>query len=550
VIKKLRIVLAAVHFEPGPDAVPLGAASVAAALKQAFRDAVEVVLAESFAAAGPEALVREISEKAADAVGFSLYSWNREVCAAAAKMLRRDPVNKGLFVFCGGPDASARSGGLLVSQGGFFDSVVKGEGEEQAVWLIRERFPWVENVTHSEKPEKQIGAVGLENLPSPWLDRTLSCQGLRGRGVLWELARGCPYCCAYCYESKGDRRVRYFGEHRIRRELELFICERPAYVFILDPTFNIDEKRGLRILDMIIEKSRAAGFMQPSRRNPIHWHFEIRGELVTKAQARRFALLGASLQIGLQSADADVCAHSGRSFDRKRFSAGIERLNREGVVFGIDLIYGLPRDTLKGFMRSLDYALSLRPNNIDLFRLSVLPGTALWDWAPNLGIRMNPSAPYEVEETTEFPAADLDTAEALSGAADVFYNRGRAVAWFTSAVKPLRMTPSVFLSRFMISQEYRSLTERAACDSLTVEKAQLQFLEACYRDAKKAQLVPALRDLVRYHGAWGRALAEGKKTKLSFTYNPEMILGAGVFDIEKFAASVKPCPGQLVVGPE
>jgi radical SAM superfamily enzyme YgiQ (UPF0313 family) len=527
----------------------LGAASVAAALKQAFGDAVEVAIAESFAAEGPEALARKIRGEAADAAGFSLYSWNREVCVAAAGMLRGDPANEGLFFFCGGPDASARSEGLLVSQGGFFDSVVKGEGEEQAVRLIRERFPGAGNGIHREKPEKQgEQGVGLESLPSPWLDGTLSCT--RNEGALWELARGCPYCCAYCYESKGDRRVRYFGEGRIRRELELFIRKRPAYVFILDPTFNIDGKRAIRILDMIIGKSKAAGFLRPRQGNPIHWHFEIRGELVTKAQARRFALLGASLQIGLQSADADVCAYSGRGLDRKRFGAGIEHLNREGVIFGIDLIYGLPRDTLKGFMRSLDYAFSLRPNNIDLFRLSVLPGTALWDRAPALGIRMNPSAPYEVEGTAEFPAADLDAAEALSKAADVFYNQGRAVAWFTGAIKPLRLPPSVFLSRFMISREYRSLRKRAACDSLAIEKAQLEFLEACYRDAKKTQLIPALRDLVRYHGAWGRALTEGKKTKLSFTYDPEMILGMSVFDIEKFAASARPSPGKLVVGPE
>jgi hypothetical protein len=102
----------------------------------------------------------------------------------------------------------------------------------------------------------------------------------------------------------------------------------------------------------------------------------------------------------------------------------------------------------------------------------------------------------------------------------------------------------------MVSREYRSLTERAAGDSLAVEKVQLQFLEACYREAKKTHLIPALRDLVRYHGAWGRALAEGKKTKLSFTYDSGMILGTAVFDIEKFAASARPSPGQLVVGPE
>jgi acetyl-CoA carboxylase biotin carboxylase subunit len=91
-------------------------------------------------------------------------------------------------------------------------------------------------------------------------------------------------------------------------------------------------------------------------------------------------------------------------------------LNKEDLSFGLDLIYGLPGDSLAGYRKSLDFALSLYPNNLDLFRLSVLPGTALRDRAEELGLKYQSEAPYEVISTPEFSAADLAAAETAAAA--------------------------------------------------------------------------------------------------------------------------------------
>jgi hypothetical protein len=69
---------------------------------------------------------------------------------------------------------------------------------------------------------------------------------------------------------------------------------------------------------------------------------------------------------------------------------------------------------------------------------------------------------------------------------------------------------------------------------------QLAFLEEWYRKAKKESLLPAVRDLIRFHGAWGRALAEGASTDITFTYHPDEVLGENALDLETFAAQVKP----------
>ena len=67
-----------------------------------------------------------------------------------------------------------------------------------------------------------------------------------------------------------------------------------------------------------------------------------------------------------------------RSFDRERFDHVCRLLNQYGITYGIDLIYALPGDSHETFVASLDYALSQRPNQLDIFPLSVLPGTELY----------------------------------------------------------------------------------------------------------------------------------------------------------------------------
>jgi radical SAM superfamily enzyme YgiQ (UPF0313 family) len=263
-----------------------------------------------------------------------------------------------------------------------------------------------------------------------------------------------------------------------------------------------------------------------------HWHFEVRGELLTREQARSFAALEASLQIGLQTADPKVAALIGRSFTKGPFASRIGLLNEEGAVFGLDLIYGLPGDSLDGYRRSLDFALSLYPNSLDMFRLAVLPGTALFDKAAEYGLASDRDAPYTVRSTPDFPADDMDKAEALSHAADLFYNRGRAVAWFNQALGPLRIKTSAFLEGF-------GGFAGSGAAGKGIEEAQLAWLERSYRKAKKEAALPALRDLVRFHGAWGRALAEGAATDLVFSYHPDELLGEQALDLEAFAASAR-----------
>jgi hypothetical protein len=179
--------------------------------------------------------------------------------------------------------------------------------------------------------------------------------------------------------------------------------------------------------------------------------------------------------------------------------------------------------------------LGLRPNHLDIFPLAVLPGTELALKASEYGIVSDPKPPYLVRRTPGLGDADFAEAAALAAACDLFYTRGRAVAWFAPALKPLRQKPSAFLGRFAVWLAGRDI----APSSIDIEKLQLVFLEETYRDKGLERLLPALLDIVRCHGAWGRAIADAASTTLDLSHDPDELMGPAALDLASFVRSVR-----------
>lgn len=530
------LVFVSIHCERGPDAVPLGAASVASFVQSEFP---RIQLLEAHIDESPSRIFNRLSQLCSSAVsskkraiGFSLYSWNRGLSKTVAELYKKE--YPGDLLFAGGPEVTARPDGLSISEGGPFSVLIQGEGESA---LKRILAAWASGM--DLEPSIQQGSVeDLSRLPSPWLSGLLegSLSSRKGSaGALWELTRGCPYGCTYCYESRGNRQLRSISEERFNQELDYFVTRKVPSVFVLDPTFNADNKRALTILDQLLDKGR-----------DIHWHFEVRAELLNRDQARRFAELGASLQIGLQTADPGVSARVGRPLNLAKFKQKIDILNEEGVVFGLDLMYGLPTDTLQGFMKSVDYAINLYPNHLDIFRLSVLPGTVLAEEARDYGMDYEPEPPYTLRSSASFSSQNLERAERLAHAVDFFYNKGRAVPWFNQVLYPLKKSPTQLFLLFADFMDAKKKPWDANLDPSyppSREALILEFLHGLFEKQKLHYLLPAVWDVVRFHGAWARALAEGISTTIDCNYDPDQLFGSGIQDLEEFCtlADMSPC---------
>lgn len=487
--------LVTIHAMPSPQAVPLAAASLKAYLDARKNPSfpISVSCAEFYSGTPLDEMVPAIIAATPDVVGFPVYVWNRVECCALAKKLRS--VSPGLTIIAGGSEATAAPASLLADAP--FDFLIVGEGELTLAEVldrlaasesIEEVAGIARNVDGKTLVTKRPSIPDLSILPSPWLAGLLDLH--IASGVVWQLSRGCSFGCDFCFDGMGDRKVRRYPLERLEAELEYVVARGTSQIFVLDSTFNQDVKRAKTLLTLITEKA-----------SHVHCHFEVRHELLDAEQARLFAGTTCSLQIGLQSADPEVAGDVGRKFDRTDFVKKISLLNEHGAIFGFDLIYGLPGDTIKRFRDGIDFALSLYPNHLDIFPLSVLPGTRVAARAESLGLKHLATPPYALLESPTFPLCDMKSASRLGAACDIFYSRGKAVAWFNGVLSALKMTSVPFLEEFagwLIEKTGREPEESEFSDE-EIWRLQRSFMSEIFDRSKVKRLLPLALDFVDYH---------------------------------------------------
>ena len=491
----MHINLVSIHPYPSPQSTPLANAFLKA---YALKSTISINLVVFFIGDDAATCAAQLTNSLPVAIGFSMYLWNRDLCCEIADELRR--VYPTAKLFCGGPEVTANP--ESVTRMGVFDFVIVGEGEEPFSSLCQtlavggdySQIPGV-RLPESVMTPPPAPILDLDSIPSPYLTGIIDTSTTPG--ILWQLSRGCSFTCDFCFDSRGVHGVRRFSLERVESELRHFAATGVSQIFVLDSTFNQDPKRAKKILRMI--KKNAPD---------IHFHFEVRNEFIDREMADLFAQIACSLQIGLQSADRAVLKQVGRSFNKADFTAKVGLLNESGAVFGFDLIFGLPGDTLAGFRNTLDYALSLYPNHLDIFPLAILPGTTLATRGKVLDMKWKSTPPYLVESTDSFTTEEMSTAANLATACDIFYTRGKAVAWFNAVIRVLGVKPSDLLHTFslwLVEQQGNNTKESDYSDE-EVWGLQKLFLEHVFNNKKNKRFLPLVIDLACYHHQYAAVL--------------------------------------------
>lgn len=528
---KSKVICTSLLVEKSPQALPLGAACIASAIKnnQLTKDIIQTQVLTFTLEDKNLALKNSDTEKAdyiyqalienkAEIVCFSTFVWNRNIFELTSKLLKA----KGIITIAGGPEVTAHPQELKKS----FDYLVSGEGEVKVPFLVKAI------INKEEIKSLPADTLSLEDLQSPYLDGSIDPAEFGG--ALWELARGCPFKCSYCYESKGEKKVRLFPMKRIEKELDLFAKKNIAQVFVLDPTYNINKDRAIKLIDLIAKKTPDT-----------FYYFEARAEYIDRQLARAFTKIPCALQIGLQSANEESLKLVNRPFNRKQFVKNINLLNQEGVIFGLDLIYGLPAETYKSFREGINFALSLYPNNLEIFCLSVLPGTDLFDRAKELKLIFEDKPPYHVINTDRFSAEDIKHAEELTLACNYFYNDGHAVPWFNTICQSLKIKSDLFLKRFYSYAKENKISLDCQTPHLEIEKNQIKFVNSLYQEKGLVKYIKAANDIIRFNGALSRKTECGKTQEIQLNYPVEYINSEFSLNLEFFVSNVKMKSGKI-----
>jgi hypothetical protein len=350
---------------------------------------------------GDQALVAEILARDPWLVGFTCYVWNIERTMWIAHRLRQQRPD--LRIVLGGPEITSDNHWVL--QEGTYDFAVIGEGEqtftEVLASLAADRVPIaVPGLYHAGSgiaPAFRTPMADLNQLGSPYLAGILDAAD--EQMLLLETTRGCIFKCKFCYYPKSYDGLYFLGRETILANLR-HAAERGAReVFLLDPTLNQRKDFGA-LLQTLTEGNPDRAFS---------YFGELRGEGITPQTA---ALLRQAnfieVEVGLQSIDRDAMHLMDRNNNLKAFERGVRAMAAEGIKVKVDLIIGLPGDTVESVRAGLHY---LKDRGLDddvqVFNLSILPGTDFRKEAAALGLKHQPRPPYYVLQTPTLSRGDL-----------------------------------------------------------------------------------------------------------------------------------------------
>ncbi len=349
-------------------------------------------------------IVESILQRDPWMVGFTCYLWNIDRTLWIARQLKA--VRPDLCIVLGGPEITIDN--AWVQQSGVIDYAVVGEGEQTFSELLRtllERpdgsgLPLIHGLWQADSPSIPLFRKPLPNLneiSSPYLEGILDAA--EEKLLLLETIRGCIFKCKFCYYPKSYDGLYFVSEEKVIANLRHARERGATEVVLLDPTLN--------------QRKDFDGFLKLlARENPgrqFKYFGELRAEGIKAETAKLLREANfTEVEIGLQSIDPAAQTLMDRKNNLKAFERGVECMLDAGLNVKVDLIIGLPGDTVASVRRGFEYlAQSELFTTVQVFNLAILPGTAFRQEASMLGLEFQDRPPYYVLETPTMKTADF-----------------------------------------------------------------------------------------------------------------------------------------------
>ena len=363
----------------------------------------------------------DILRAAPDVLGFSCYVWNvetiLEICADVHAELPETNI------VLGGPEASPRALELMHEHSAI-DAVAVGEGEITFAelmqrWGAGERaLAGVKGLVWRDGGEVRVNEPrpvieDLGDVPSPFLTGIVEFDKLKGYLFGYETFRGCPFTCSFCYWGR-MLNVRWFPRERVKQELAVILKSSLRRMWLGDAVANLHKRRFKEFLRTVIELDTDTII-----------DFEMVAELLDDETIDLLGHLNDGyIAFGLQSINERALATITRKWKRDVFTRNVQALRRrtDKIKIYIDLIYGLPEDSLRSYEDGIRYAMSLLPQKIQPHPLLLLPGSPLYDDPQAYGIVFESAAPHYVTENDWWSRADMKAAKEWSDKLFFYFN--------------------------------------------------------------------------------------------------------------------------------
>ena len=341
----------------------------------------------------------KILESDGEIISFSCYIWNIEYVLKLAQTVKKSAPDRKIVL--GGPEAYCNAEKLLEKHH-FIDAIIFGEGEKATADMLSSGIN--DKIIYGEKTD--LSEIGFIYSSDDLKDKN--------RIFYYESSRGCPFNCAYCL-SCIDKGVRYKPTEQVEKELEKFVSSGVKLVKFIDRTFNSDMPRAKRILEIIKKLGGKTEF-----------HIEINPDSIDDEFVYMLSEIKNNVRIeaGLQSINPDALAAVHRPCNLERIKRNMRALDIAGVTVHLDLIAGLPYENFESFKESFNFAFGLKPDELQLGFLKLLPGTELHSKTNEYGIICDEFPPYEIISNSWLSAEEIIRLKNIEAVLDIYHNSG------------------------------------------------------------------------------------------------------------------------------
>ena len=356
-----------------------------------------------------------------DFIGIGVYIWNAKEVHELTHILKK--IAPKTIIILGGPEVSHAPFRVNFDVADF---IIQGEGDVAFYELCR-------NIMDGNHPQSKIIKTitpKLKELELPY--KYYSDDDIKNRYIYVEVSRGCPFECQFCLSSM-DERVRAFDLDTVLAEFEL-LWQRGARNFkFVDRTFNINIKTANKILNFFLAK-------EP----PYFVHFEVIPDHFPsslKEKIAKFPHGALQLEIGIQTLNLEVANTISRQLNLEKIKENISFLEHETEAhIHLDLIVGLPGESLESFGRNLDELTKLSSCEIQIGILKKLSGTFINQHDIAHGMVYSDIPPYDILQNNELSFNDIQIMKRFARFWDLTYNSGN----FKQSVQLIWQDESVY----------------------------------------------------------------------------------------------------------
>ena len=327
-------------------------------------------------------------------VGISNFVWNTRINYKLAKKIKEKYPNC-IIVFGGqGTPKSNRIFNFFVEHS-YIDIVVHGEGEFTFKEILLENLkkkPNFKKILGCSVKEPDLSAFStlsrprikdIDSLPSPYLDGLFD-ELIKNKDHNYdfeaciESVRGCPYQCTFCeIGDKYFQKIAKQTNEKIYKELDWISKNKIEFFYNADSNFGLFPEH-LDQVRYMTDLKKKTGYPNTMRSD---WAKAKADKVTDLAKLLTDAKMMKGITIALQSMNPEVLkATKRKNIDNGKLKEFIDLYKDKKLISYIELILGLPMETLESFKNGVFQILDLEYNDyIGIYPMTALPNTPFFD---------------------------------------------------------------------------------------------------------------------------------------------------------------------------